>query len=93
MPRTTLNFMKTKKRPLHEEHHFTLIVTTLLPRKSAELAVLAAFAFRSPDSCSFAISKEPPDKLAFMAGARSGAEMTIDLVSDSIAKLRKKIAK
>lgn len=40
-----------------KKHRFTLIVKTIGSRKSAELAVLVAFAKRSPDGCEFHLRK------------------------------------
>ncbi len=43
------------------KHHFTLTVETDRDRKSAEMAVLAAFALRDPDGCKFyLVGKDKP---------------------------------
>lgn len=47
--------MKAKK-----EHRFILVVKTHGTRKTAETAVLTAFAKRSPDCCEFHLRKSRP---------------------------------
>jgi len=73
-----------------KEHRFNLVVKTNSTRKAAELAVLCAFAKRSPDGCEFKLNAVPGDKEAWMAGAKSGTEVAFDLIIKSLENMRKK---
>jgi len=68
-------------------HHFVLGVKTNGTRKAAELAVLASFTSRKPDGCEFYLRDMRKEE--WMAGARSGMEMALELVTRSIQNLRK----
>lgn len=41
-------------------HRFTVVVKNRSSRRSAELALLSAFALRKPDGCMFQLLKHPP---------------------------------
>jgi hypothetical protein len=47
---------------MRKEHRFILVVKTWRSRRSAELAVLSAFARRNPDGCEFHLLKSSPKK-------------------------------
>lgn len=72
-----------------KEHCFTLIVKTNGGRKSAETAVLYAFAGRNPDGCEFHLKKIAGEKEIWMAGERSGSRIAANLISASLSKLVK----
>lgn len=77
------------KKPIRKTHKFILTVTTARSKKSAELAVLAAFAKRDPDQCEFHLSDNwKNDKRTWMAGSESGANVVLDIFSTVIGNIR-----
>lgn len=75
-------------------HVFALTVQGAGTRSEAELAVLAAFCQRQPDSCKFHLNKGDSHKDAYIAGSMSGVqlgfEMALRAVEQQMAHLKLK---
>lgn len=80
--------LKVHKNPVHV---FTLVVKGAGTRRVAELAVLAAFAKRDPDGCSFKLNGKYSEKDAYIAGSMSGVQLGFEMALRAVKNQRLKL--